>query len=456
MTQVLEKRIALTGLDLRLLKPEQIILPPNILIEESEVEKIVTTLKARGSLPDIIITPDNKLIEGAAALVAAKRMNQAQVLARVSGKKTPSLETFTLIDARHLYTHPINSKIYASKEHIPRLRERIRESKRVAPLLVTPDGDNYRIVGGNSRFEAGVAEGKTEFWAEVKVFSSEEDEIKALLSDNTGREKTIEEKVREAEYWEIIEKEEARRRQIELASSRPNETGDSQAKGTVRDIIANRVGFGNHTTYEHARKVVAEMDALALTQPGTPEREKFEKLKSIVSQTKGVDAAYKLIKPNKEKPQWMPKVLDEVEVTEGQFKGEFGFVATVLGQCALINFDSALWGAIKQVDFRFLKPIKEETHTSVTQETQSKQQALGLGTGTEQVLPAVKRNDGTDPKQPPPMPASATNLRDVVEIAIALQQLTPEKLHQVFVRLSLSEAQTAAIIATIKPEGIAA
>lgn len=134
---------------------------------------------------------------------------------------------------------------------------------------------------------------------EYREFLDELAELEALLLENAARVKTIEQKVREAQAWKDVETFKARRRQIELASSRPRtqKTSDLQPnlaegheKGQTRDKVAARVGL-KRSTYEKAAKVVRAID----TETSLGNLEHATALRKILN-SQSVDAASQLLK----------------------------------------------------------------------------------------------------------------------------------------------------------------
>jgi hypothetical protein len=108
---------------------------------------------------------------------------------------------------------------------------------------------------------------------EVREFPSEEAELEALLLENASREKTREQKVREAEAWERVERAKAKQRQ-QLAAAMTNqklgkETNETlvenfpqASKGKSRDKVAKLVGLGSGRNYAKAKKVVEAINEL--------------------------------------------------------------------------------------------------------------------------------------------------------------------------------------------------
>jgi len=77
------------------------------------------------------------------------------------------------------------------------------------------------------------------------------------------RDKTIEQKVKEAEIWEVIEKAKARERQSELNGKTLLRENFPQAEvGRTNDIVAKQVGIGSGKTLESAKIVVKKINEL--------------------------------------------------------------------------------------------------------------------------------------------------------------------------------------------------
>lgn len=131
---------------------------------------------------------------------------------------------------------------------------------------------------------------------EVREFPDETAELEALLLENAIRSKTTEQKVREAIVWKDLEASKAKKRQFELAGSRPNTESDlcenfrTGTKGRTVDRLAARVGLGSGRNYEKAVKVVGAIDSLLEGAPETAIA-----LRQVLNE-RSVDAATKLLK----------------------------------------------------------------------------------------------------------------------------------------------------------------
>ncbi|MFN6572350.1 ParB N-terminal domain-containing protein [Dendronalium sp. ChiSLP03b] len=453
MTQIAEVLKPCNPCDIRILE--------NISADEIEVGKVISAYHADGIIPDIIATENWELIEGINALEAAIRLNQQVVMVKVRQENKSHIKrNLTLLSTSLLYTHPLNSSIYGEREDLTRLKQSIAETGWIKPLVVTPDADGkrYRVVDGNSCFKVCVELQIAEVWVEIKEFKNEQEELKALLAGNVAREKTIEQKVREGQLWEQIERCEAK--------SRQGRAGEGQ--GTTRDIIAKRVGLGSGVNYEHAAAAVKTLDET--NDPGLRSQ-----LKIALSKPRGVDAAYKLVAEGRRttvattggtparhclqkaegrgQKRWIPKELERVKIIDGPHKGKNATVRVLTGICAIVHVDGTPDPKREQIPFNQMEALEEEAQkpiTSVTQESKQKQQELGLGKRREQVLPDLARNTGVKPEEQ--LQASATNLNVagdalVGEVAIALLKLSPKQMSEVMLRVGpdLSVPQLEAI-----------
>lgn len=166
------------------------------------------------------------------------------------------MRAIAFVSPRDLKPHPRYAGIYGDID-AGELTEQIRASGWMRPLTITPKNV---IVGGHRRWKAALELG----WAEVPVavhpFRDRDAELEALLGENAVRDKTREQKVREANAWKPVEAERAKERQLAGVSL---SDGDpfSGSRGNVRDILAKRVGLGSGVTYAKAAKVVRRIDA---------------------------------------------------------------------------------------------------------------------------------------------------------------------------------------------------
>ncbi|QLE47915.1 hypothetical protein FD724_07155 [Nostoc sp. C057] len=275
-----------------------------------------------------------------------------------------------------------------------------------------------------------------EFSVELKIFNTPQDELRALLAGNVGREKTIEQKAREGLLWEEIEREEAKSRQGRAGLG----------EGTVRDRIATKVGLGSGVNYEHAAAAVKALDETADAPIGSVRHQQHQQLKQILSRPRGVDAAYKLIKPavpstNQAQQRWTPKEFERVKIIGGPHKGAIAVVRTITGPFSAVCYlEGDPEDKRHQIAFNQMEALPvTKPPTSVTAELEQKQEELGFGKGKRsQLLPDLTRNEGPPIEQ---QSATITNLNAtgdvlVTEVAIALSRLTPEQLNQAISKAS--------------------
>lgn len=193
-----------------------------------------------------------------------------------------------------LKPHPLNDRVYGqvpTREFV----ESIREHGVIEPIHVTLSGTV--VSGHRRRHAAAVCKLRT---VPVIVRRDLEDPLdieKALLLANEHREKTVEQRVREAEEMTRILKALQDRKLRKWANLPTSTTGipdtpDASPK-RVRDEAAESVGMSRRTL-DAAAKVVAEIDRA--TEDGDVER--AEELRETLN-TKSVKAAVEKADPNR-------------------------------------------------------------------------------------------------------------------------------------------------------------
>jgi hypothetical protein len=414
--------------------PHEIRLPSDLSADESEVEKVISSFNADGAIPDIIITEDGELIEGIDALEAAKRLDQQIVMVQVAPSIKPQID-IKWIPIELLDPHPINAQIYGESEDVTALAESIAKEGLQEIFTVKPEGSRYTVIHGHRRRLACLEAGIKIIPAKLKNFPTMEDEIAALLSGNEYREKSIEQKSREYLVWLEIEKERAKSR-----CGRPGE-----GLGATRDILAKRVGLGSGVNAEHAIVCVKALDETADAPHGSVRHQQHEQLKQLLSRTRGVDAAYKLVKPEPPpkavaQQRWKPKEFERVRIIDGPHKGAIATVRVITGAfSAVCHLDGTPEDKRHQITFNQMEAIPEvKPPTSVVQELNQKQKELGLGAQRSQLLPEIVRNEGHSPEQQ--LPASIISLNStgdvlVTEMAIALLKLSSKQLFEVMCKI---------------------
>lgn len=164
-----------------------------------------------------------------------------------------------------LKPHPKNEEIYGYNEDISDLVEKIRRSNRVHTLVV--NSDNY-ILAGHRRRRACMQLGIKEVNVEIRDFDSPEEEIEFIIDDNATREKTAEQKSREAKTLKEIEELLALRRKSIGGMGGFKDVANSPhlieqvEQGKSRDIVAKKVGLKSGREVERAIKAIDVIDEL--------------------------------------------------------------------------------------------------------------------------------------------------------------------------------------------------
>lgn len=173
-----------------------------------------------------------------------------------------------------LKPHPYNEEIYGANESIDELVASIRKSGVVTTLTIT---DNDVIIAGHRRWKSCkqlVAEGDKRFCevnCEVREFDDEWEELEYLVIDNNSREKTMEQKAREAQVLIEAEKELGKKR-MSLGGKggiASNVEGVAELpplnSGKTRDIVAKKLKMKSGREVERAVKSIETIDKLTET-----------------------------------------------------------------------------------------------------------------------------------------------------------------------------------------------
>ena len=170
-----------------------------------------------------------------------------------------------------LKPHPYNEEIYGTNESIDELVASMRKSGIVTIMTIT---DDNVIIAGHRRWKSCkqlVAEGDKRFCevnCEVKEFDNEWEELEYLVIDNNSRDKTMEQKAREAQLLIEVEKKKAEKRR--LATLKQNSSTEvpemaQREKGKTRDIVAKKLKMKSGHEVERAVKSVETIDKLTET-----------------------------------------------------------------------------------------------------------------------------------------------------------------------------------------------
>lgn len=208
-----------------------------------------------------------------------------------------------------LHPHPKNAEIYGMDEDVSDLVEKIKRSGQVHTLVVTSKGI---VLAGHRRMKACKELGINEVDVEIRDFDTQEQEIEYIIDNNATREKTNEQKAREA----IVLKEtlSALAEKRKLSKLKQNQTSDMPKmaqretetievpnsalrddvvleQGKTRDIIASKVGLKSGQEVDRAIKTVKKIDELK--EEGRTEDE--ELLRGVMN-NRSISAAENLAK----------------------------------------------------------------------------------------------------------------------------------------------------------------
>jgi DNA modification methylase len=195
------------------------------------------------------------------------------------------------IDPRLLSPHPRQVEIYG-EEGVADLIEAIRVSGWIKPLVIIQQNI---ITAGHRRRKAAIALNWRAVPVERRTFGGPHDELEALLLENRYREKTPEQRVREAQAWKQVEQTRAAQRrvsQLKQGTRLPvQESFSERERGQTREKLAERVGFGTGRTYEKAEHIVRLADSLAEQGKAT----EAQTLLTVLD-TQSVEAAAQVLK----------------------------------------------------------------------------------------------------------------------------------------------------------------
>lgn len=171
-----------------------------------------------------------------------------------------------------LKPHPKNAEIYGYNEDVSDLVEKIRRSKKVHTMTVNSKG---YILAGNSRYKACIELGIGEVNVEVIDFETPEEEIEYIINDNATREKTVEQKSREAKALKEVESALALKRKsifgkvgrdIQLTGDMPvsahAHNSELCIQGTSRDAVSKKVGLRSGHEVDRAITTIKIIDKL--------------------------------------------------------------------------------------------------------------------------------------------------------------------------------------------------
>lgn len=168
-----------------------------------------------------------------------------------------------------LIPHLKNEEIYGYDEDVSDLVEKIQKSKQVHTLTVNSKGV---VLAGHRRRKACMELGIKTVNVEIVDFDTPEEEIEFIVLNNHQRNKTNEQKAKEAKALKEVESKLAEKRLSILGATggRGNKKGvpDSAqgfsegTKGKARDIVAKNVGLRSGHEVDRAINAINKIDTL--------------------------------------------------------------------------------------------------------------------------------------------------------------------------------------------------
>lgn len=170
-----------------------------------------------------------------------------------------------------LKPHPKNEEIYGYGEDISDLVKKIKKSGRVHTMTVNSDGV---VLAGHRRLKACIELGIEIVNVEVVDFDTLEEEIEFIVLDNHQRDKTVEQKAKEARILKEVESKLAEIRKSQNGGDRKSVKYKSQVPdsaypivekdntGKARDIVAKNVGLRSGHEVDRAITAVNKIDEL--------------------------------------------------------------------------------------------------------------------------------------------------------------------------------------------------
>jgi len=218
-------------------------------------------------------------------------------------KTVPEEDLPRFVGIADIIRHPLNEQIYG-QEDLTELEATIEQSGWISPIVVSVT--TKLIVDGNSRHRcaerlsakgdsASAHAGLRRFRSlEVKWvrFDTPEQELKRLLEANKGREKTPEQKLREANAWKSIIQ----------AEAKANMSAGGQGLANLptlhtRQRLADIAGVGERTLSK-GEKIIELLDKLELRQANDPDLEESARAKAAglrhALNEQSVNAAFKV------------------------------------------------------------------------------------------------------------------------------------------------------------------
>ncbi len=162
-----------------------------------------------------------------------------------------------------LIPHPKNEEIYGYNEDVSDLVEKIQKSKQVHTLTVNSKGI---VLAGHRRRRACMELGIKTVNVEVVDFDTLEEEIEFIVLNNHQRNKTNEQKAKEAKALKEVETPLANKRKLKnLKQNKDTDVAVSplrDTQGKSRDKVAKDVGLRSGREVDRAINAINKIDTL--------------------------------------------------------------------------------------------------------------------------------------------------------------------------------------------------
>lgn len=158
-----------------------------------------------------------------------------------------------------LKPHPKNEEIYGANEDVSDLVAKIKKSGRVHTMTVNSKGV---VLAGHRRLKACIELGIETVRAEIVDFDTPEEEIEFIVLDNHQREKTNEQKAKEAKALKEVESKLALIRMKSGKKNPPPDSAEGCKKGEARNIVAKNVGLRSGHEVDRAINAINKIDTL--------------------------------------------------------------------------------------------------------------------------------------------------------------------------------------------------
>ena len=205
---------------------------------------------------------------------------------------------------KDLKTHPVSLAIYGDEPVDSQLQESIAARGVLVPLTIKADGT---IISGHRRRKAAIACNLQAVPVVVVSFANELDERLAIIDHNRQRQKTVSQRMREAEELEAIERERAKKRMLAGKKADPTATLREGQKGETGDKAAEAVGM-KPRTYAKAKAVYEAAKA--------GNAKAVEMLAKVDSGDASINKAYKDIRCEERKTETVEREREAMSVAK--------------------------------------------------------------------------------------------------------------------------------------------